>query len=156
MTDIEKGGRPLQLDETTKTVFYNALKDGLTIKLACDLVGISRSTYTGWEKKGRQWQDEGEKDSSPLVVYGKFIQAIDKAKAEFAHKNIQKIGKVKKDGGKSAQWLLEKALPDEYSGGNQKITVTHEDKKVYQITWGDEKPKLNDGLTIEGEIINGE
>jgi hypothetical protein len=95
----KKSGRPTVITQSTVQKLEQALKDGISIDMACCVSGISRSTYYNHLDADNEFMDKMTLAQAHATERAKqvVIQAIDK-------------GNVK-----VAQWWLERKLRTEFS-----------------------------------------
>lgn len=80
-----KGGRPDKLDQKLIDKLSNYLRMGVYLETALVMVGISRTTFKEYCKKGHQ---------KPKGKFGKFLEAVDKALAEADVRDLSVIDKT--------------------------------------------------------------
>jgi len=76
---------------------------------ACQAVGIGRTTYDDWLRRGEA--DEGQGVES---IYRSFRGDIKKAESDSIAKNVALIGEAAKKEWQAAAWLLERKYPKEW------------------------------------------
>jgi hypothetical protein len=100
-----KGRPPLFTKERTKLII-EAVKRGLTLKLAAAYAGISYDTLNRWRIKGCEDSDS---------EFSEFCQSLEQAKAEAALQMVDCITKAATTDWKAAIWLLSRRHPDQFS-----------------------------------------
>ena len=80
----------------------NEIADGLPINYACDLLGISDTSYYNWMKQG-----EIEFNEDKDTIYSKFFGTIKKSYARFI-KDAKKTIQSGKPGWQGTAWWLER------------------------------------------------
>lgn len=129
-------GRPSLLNDKLIEDFAAEIEDGLPIIYACDLLGISDTTYENWMKWGKR-----DIDSEVDSLYAKFFVAIKKAYAQYV-KNAKNEMRQKANGWQSIAWWLERTNP--YFMPKQQIQAG-DDGKVNVIIGGKQKVAKPDG-----------
>lgn len=76
-------GRPTILDGNLLAALENHLKQGLSVKSACALCGLSRQSYYYWLRLGREYFDAGERGNDQHAIYAYFSQHVQRAQALF-------------------------------------------------------------------------
>ena len=100
-TGARKGERPF-LTKAKINRFLRAIRNGCTVKAACGIVGMSEGTFY-------KYRDEYRKGSAAKNVI-EFIESIDRVRGEAQDEllNLVIADAQRKNGVKSAQWLLER------------------------------------------------
>jgi len=96
--------RPTELTADLITEIAAWVRAGMPNEWAMKLAGKAESTYYKWYGRGETDLQEGEK-----TVYAEFVEAIEKAAAEFMLAKVQEIGH---EGAPGAKWLLERRFPE--------------------------------------------
>lgn len=113
-------GRPSKLTPNIRKVILAALREGLTRKLACQLVGISGETFRKWVEKGKE-QAHGE--------YHAFVAEIEAQEAALVVELLKDIrAAVTAQGApdwRAKAWIAERLHPDEY--GRTRVEHTGKD-----------------------------
>ena len=87
-----------KFDDTRLDVLYKALSQGMTVKSACALAGISQQTYYQW-----------------VATKPQFTEMIQKAESEMKERALKVINQAAQNGQwQAAAWLLERREPNEY------------------------------------------
>jgi hypothetical protein len=84
-----------------------SIKGGNYIEVACGLVGINKSTFYDWIKKGKN-------SNNPNNKYRKFQEAVVKAKYWSQARDVAFLNKHNEENWKAAAWKLERQHPDKY------------------------------------------
>ena len=98
-------GRPTDCTPELTAALCDELKLGMTIRAACQHVGIDDSTY-------RKWMMRGEDGEEPFVT---FRTAATRAKADGIRALVVTVRKAAKDDWRAAAWMLERREPEEWS-----------------------------------------
>jgi transposase-like protein len=99
----------------------SAIKAGAALGEAADLVGVTRQTIWNWRQQGRK-SGSGERYDFDLDVRKEEAKHIAAAQRTI-HEIVRQRGDLKA-ASNTAQWLLERKLPNEY-GRHDKLTVDH-------------------------------
>jgi hypothetical protein len=97
-------GRRLKLNDEMIDKIAGIIASGNYVKTACDIVGISETTYYDWMQKGKA----GKKP------YAKLSEAIKKAEAVAEAKRVQTILEASEEQWQAAAWYLERRYPDRW------------------------------------------
>lgn len=107
-------GRPSKRTPTVEERIVEAIKQGMTYKLAAQYGGISYETLRNWLKQGEDGNEE----------YAAFFQAVQRAEAEGVLANLQFINKAMD--WRARAWVLEHRHADEY-GSRNSLKITGDD-----------------------------
>jgi len=109
-----------KLNKKTQAVIVKALKNCLTIKDACDLAGITKSTFF-------HWMEQGEAGKKP---YKDFSDTIKRAEPETKE---ALVGDIRKDKHwTSKAWILERRWPNDW-GRKDRLGVS--DAGEHEFEW---------------------
>lgn len=97
--------RPTKLNAATRDAIVEYVTAGMPKGIAAEAAGIGKSTFFDWIKRG-----EAEPDSD----FSDFSDAIKKAYAEAAVRNLAIIQLAAKTNWQAAAWYLERTRPDEF------------------------------------------
>ena len=103
--DTNPVGRPPLFTPERAEKVVEAVRRGLTLKLAASCAGICYDTLNRWRLKGC---DE------PGTKYSKFCEALEMAKGEAALKMVDCISEAATSDWKAATWLLSRRHPDQF------------------------------------------
>ena len=113
--------------------FCELISMGHTIEIACSQVGISRTTYSNWMKRGSCGADDPGFVDDKNKPYIKFKEDVEKAASDFVVSNVTELRKIgiETKNWQCIAWLLERRRPDLFGkrdGSNdnnhQQINVT--------------------------------
>ena len=91
--------------------FCKALSLGLSVKAACDYVGISEPAYYSYVNKADEDIKNGVKNSK----YIKLMKRVKKAKSACKAYHMNKIREASENGNwQASAWTLERCFPDEF------------------------------------------
>ena len=94
--------------------FFKAVSLGLSLKTACDLVGMSLSNVYVWREIAQKDMENGL--TIEESAYIKFENDYRKAKASFQARNLSRIDEAGKQGSwQASAWLLERRCPEEFA-----------------------------------------
>ena len=129
--------RPSKLTEELIQEIADNLSDGLPITYTCDLLGITKMSFSNWMRQGEQdFNDEIESLSSL------FFYSIKKAQAEYV-KNAMRDIQSGRQGWQGQSWWLERTRQDFMP--KQEITAG-DDGKVTVVIGGKVKDIKKDNL----------
>jgi hypothetical protein len=113
-------GKPAY-DETRASQICSALSEGVFLKDAAALVGVSEATV-------HLWLDKGRRGKAP---YAQFASDVSHARAQFVYLTLKEIREVKVNGGdwKRLAWWLAKLRPADY-GDLVRVHVEREQREV--------------------------
>lgn len=127
----KKPGRPTLLNPTRQATLLNAIEEGLPLKEAAEIAGISYDTLN-------RWQNHGKNESAP-PEYRQFCQLLRRSKAVAMQVNVSAIREAAKRDWRAAVWILERRFPAdfarqqqiEHSGpGGKPLTSPYDDYEV--------------------------
>lgn len=111
-------GRPTKLTPEITQKICNLIREGNYPESAAVSVGIAKSTYYLWQKKGKEAKRKSK--------YSEFIEDIKEAIAFSETYHVQRIRKAGDDGNWFANaWWLERRFPDRW-GRNDKLDLKAE------------------------------
>ena len=82
-------------------------KTGNFVETTCGTVGINKSTFYDWMKKG-------EKSNHPKNKYKKFQEAVEQAMAWSEARDVAIITKLSEENWRAAAWRLSRKHPDKW------------------------------------------
>lgn len=103
----KKQGRPSKLTSELQAEIILLLKAGNFVETACDIVGINKSTFYDWIKKG-------EKSNNPRNKFKIFQEAVEHAMAWSEARDVALIAKHSENDYKASQWRLSRKYPDKW------------------------------------------
>lgn len=125
-------GRPPEVESDNAKNFIEGVRAGLTYRLAANLAGLSEGGVYYWLKKGKQ-EKAGKKSKAGPGPYLKFFEAVKKAEADFAAKNLANIQRAADSTDRlwtASAWLAERRFPEDY--GDQRREVSELKKLIAQ------------------------
>lgn len=127
-----KPGRPTLLNPTRQAVLLKAIEQGMPLKQAAEVAGMSYDTLNHWQKKG-------ESDTAP-PEYRQFCQLLRHSQAIAMQVHVSAIHKAAERDWRAAAWMLERRFPTDFArpqqiehsapGGKPLISSTGEDHEV--------------------------
>ena len=103
----KKQGRPTKLTRELQAEIILLFKAGNFIETACDVVGINKSTFYDWIKKG-------EESNHPRNKYKIFQEAVEQAMAWSEARDVALITKHSEDDWTASKWKLSRRYPDKW------------------------------------------
>jgi transposase-like protein len=103
----KKQGRPSKLTPELQAEIIYLLKIGNFVETLCNFVGINKSTYYDWMKKG-------EESTHPRNKYKIFQEAVVQVMAQSEAMNVAIITKLSKYDWRAAAWILSRRHPDKW------------------------------------------
>ena len=132
-----KNGRPTSLTPAVQEAILEHLRAGASFSAACEAVGVPASTGHGWLKRARG--EDGQ--LAATEPYVSFLQAVERAQAEYENGLVRVIEKAAPKDWKAAAWLLERQYRDHW-GKEAPQTGPTDVKIVWTRDWRD-KSKRN-------------
>lgn len=96
---------------------------GMTAQDTYTVLGVSKSSWFGWLKKGKEAAEAGW--PKRWAIYRKFYETIEKAKLKRKITYLQRIDNATDKDWRAAAWLLEKLYPDEFAKRAIEAKVKH-------------------------------
>jgi len=125
-------GRPSKLTPKIQEEILRVIKSGNYIETACAYVGINKSTFYEWLKRGAREKDRVAKNPRAKVrkseqPYVDFSNAVEKALAQAEIRDVAIIGKAAEENWQAAAWRLERKFPERW-GRKEKYSLEHTGK----------------------------
>jgi len=114
-------GRPTKLTDDRQEKICEALRNGVTIKGACDLVGLDESTYYKWRNRGEDELRRVEEGHANCRVrkseerYVDFYEATTRAIADSERALVENIRRAADEEWRAALELLRRRFSDRWS-----------------------------------------
>jgi len=121
-------GRKELITEDLITKLANMIRAGVTIKDACQAIGINESTYYKWRKRA---------EAEPKSLYFKLIQSIERAQAEAKISIILEWRKLLSGDWRACEAFLKRRYPEEWGD-----RIKHEGEMEVKVDVGDKVKKL--------------
>ena len=120
-------GRPLVFDDDKAEAILASLRAGNHMETAAACAGVTRSTLYNWLSAGQRARDRHAKDPTlewkrAEIEFTRFMDAVDKARAEAVSDNVGIVLAAAKDKWQAAAWWLERTKPDHY-GKTQRLEL---------------------------------
>lgn len=132
------------------------IEAGNYIKIACRMVGISRSTHYNWMERGKkalELEEKGKKVPESEKVYLDYLDTIKKAEATAIVRNVLIIQTAAKKTWQAAAWWLERAHYKDY-GIKKQIGGTGDEPIKIEIKNKDLEDELKKQLNIIRKRVN--
>lgn len=107
----KKPGRPTLLNPTRQAALLNAIEQGMPLKQAAAIAGMSYDTLNNW-------QNRGENESAP-PEYRQFCQLLRHSQAVAMQVHVSSICDAAKRDWKAAAWMLERRCPEDFARPQQ-------------------------------------
>lgn len=129
---MSKRGRPTKLTQELQDKLVTVIKAGNYIETACAYVGIDKSTFYDWLKRGarekqRLAQNPRARIRKKEEPYVEFSNAVEKALAEAEVRDVAIIGKAATENWQAAAWRLERKFPERW-GRKDRFALEHTGK----------------------------
>jgi len=128
-----KRGRPEKLTPKIQDEIIKVIRSGNYIETACAYVGINKTTFYDWLRKGAREKDRVESNprarvKKDLKKYVDFSNEVEKALAHAEIRDVAIIGKAAEKEWQAAAWRLERKFPDRW-GRKDKYALEHTGKE---------------------------
>lgn len=140
MSRTKRNAHPQKLNRTVCDKIVEGVLKGNYVSTVCQSVGINRSTYYDWKKKGKQG----------IEPYKQFYDRVTEAEAqaEMDILNVIYTNAIDEGNWVSSAWILERKYPDRFGKREQMALATDNDFKLeistakspYEL--GEEEKKL--------------
>lgn len=133
-------GRPTKLTPDVQNILISAIERGHAFQSACDLAGVSMSSFCLWRNRGdaeikRLENPRHRGETKPEEVpYLQFSEALTRAEAGMVDNALAAIdaGAFVSNDWRAAAWKLERRKPDDW-GQRQKIVLEFNSKELAQL-----------------------
>ncbi len=134
-------GRKLILDANPQKVedLINNLRLGLYVNQACELTGISLSSYYGWKAKAEEIEERDDDNPIPAdQLFLDFLDAVKKARATAEAYHLRNVRDAGETSWQASAWWLERSAPERW-GRRERVEVVGKDEGPLriQIEFGD-------------------
>ena len=131
-------GRPTKLTPELQAEMVNIIRGGNYVETACAYVGLNKTTFYDWMKRGAREMDRVKKNPKARVrkeeqVYVDFSNAIKKAEAEAEARDVLIIAKAAESQWQAAAWRLERRLPSKWGRQRPYDTDAKSDRPIINI-----------------------
>ena len=156
-----KRGRPNKLTKEIEEELVRVIRSGNYIETACAYVGINKTTFYDWMKKGAREKDRVEKEPKARVrkemkPFVELSNAIEKALAHAEIRDVAIIGKSAETNWQAAAWRLERKFPDKW-GRKDRQYLEHSGKNgepiETRVTSDIDLSKLSDEEVMQFEHL---
>jgi predicted aldo/keto reductase-like oxidoreductase len=122
-----KKGRPIKLTPELQEELVKVIRAGNYIETACAYVGINKTTFYDWLKRGAREKERLAKNPNarPKKSEAPFVElsnAIEKALAQAEIRDVAIIGKAAEENWQAAAWRLERKFPERW-GRKERLTA---------------------------------
>lgn len=107
----KKPGRPTLLNPSRQATLLRAIEEGLPLKEAAEIAGISYDTLN-------HWTNRGQRESAP-PEYRQFCQLLRRSQAVAMQVNVSAIREAAKRDWRAAAWILERRFPADFARQQQ-------------------------------------
>lgn len=107
----KKPGRPTLLNPTRQAALLNAIEQGMPLKHAAAMAGMSYDTLNAWQKRG-------ENESAP-EQFRQFCQLLRHSQAVAMQVHLTSICDAAKRDWRAAAWMLERRFPEDFARQQQ-------------------------------------
>ena len=107
----KKPGRPTLLNPTRQAALLEAIEQGMPLKQAAAIAGMSYDTLNAWQKRG-------ENESAPSE-YRQFCQLLRHSQAVAMQVHLSSICDSAKRDWRAAAWMLERRFPEDFARQQQ-------------------------------------
>lgn len=108
---VKKPGRPTLLNPSRQAALLEAIEQGMPLKQAAAVAGMSYDTLNHWQKRG-------ENESAP-EEYRQFCQLLRRSQAVAMQVHLASICDAAKRDWRAAAWMLERRFPDDFARQQQ-------------------------------------
>ena len=122
------GRKTALLQPNLEQTLLDYIRIGTPIRNAVVAAGITETSFYSWINRGMAERErlklvKGAKENPTEVVFLKFLEQVERAKAEAVAKKVAVIAKSGNDGDwRAAAWWLERQLPEEF-GKTDKLEI---------------------------------
>ena len=117
-------GRPTKLSDELLERIVKLLRAGNYVETACSAVGVNKTSYYSWLKRGnnelQRLKDNPNarvrKDEEPYV---RFLNAVEEAQAQSEVRDLHRLDKHAEENPNVLMWRLERRFPERW--GRRKI-----------------------------------
>lgn len=107
----KKPGRPTLLNPTRQAALLKAIEQGMPLKQAAAMAGMSYDTLNNW-------QNRGQNESAP-PEYRQFCQQLRHSQAVAMQVHVSSICDAAKRDWRAAAWMLERRFPEDFARQQQ-------------------------------------
>lgn len=116
MSSKNKGGRPSKLTPELQEEIVISIKRGDWTETTCATVGIDKSTFYAWMKRGKK--------ETRHTRYKKFYEEVKRAQAISEARAVAIISKAAEKYWKAGAWMLERKYPEKWGKSRTKMRNT--------------------------------
>jgi hypothetical protein len=149
------GRKTALLQPNLEQTLLDYIRIGTPIRNAVVAAGVTETSFYSWINRGMAERErlklvKGAKESPTEVVFLKFLEQVERAKAEAITKKVAVIAKSGNDGDwRAAAWWLERQLPEEF-GKTDKLEIggSNGEPIRIQVEMGELESKIAKVLAI--------
>jgi hypothetical protein len=149
------GRKTALLQPDLEQTILDYIRIGTPVRVAVTSAGVSEQTFYSWINRGvaereRLKMIKGAKINTSEVIFLKFLESVERAKAEAITKKIAVIAKSGNDGDwRAAAWWLERQMPEEF-GKTDRVEIggTNGEPIKIQVEIGELENKIAKVLAI--------
>jgi hypothetical protein len=114
------GRKTALLQPHMEQTLLDYIRIGTPVRIAVTTAGVSEQTFYSWINRGMAERErlklvKGAKENPTEVIFLKFLEQVEQAKAEAITKKVAVIAKSGNDGDwRAAAWWLERQMPEEF------------------------------------------
>ena len=127
--DGGRTGRKPILDANPEKIerLINYLILGMYVTVACDLVGISRSSYFSWIQQANEIEKSDDEVDPDDQIYLDFLDSVKKARADAEAVHVRNVRDAGETSWQASAWWLERSAPDRW-GRRERVEVVGKDE----------------------------
>jgi hypothetical protein len=149
------GRKTALLQPHMEQTLLDYIRIGTPVRIAVTTAGVSEQTFYSWINRGMAERErlklvKGAKENPTEVVFLKFLEQVEQAKAEAVTKKVAVIAKSGNDGDwRAAAWWLERQMPEEF-GRTDRVEIggTNGEPIKIQVEMGELENKIAKVLAI--------
>jgi hypothetical protein len=149
------GRKTALLQPHMETTLLDYIRIGTPVRIAVTTAGVSEQTFYSWINRGMAERErlkliKGAKENPTEVVFLKFLEQVEQAKAEAITKKVAVIAKSGNEGDwRAAAWWLERQMPEEF-GRTDRVEIggTNGEPIKIQVEMGELENKIAKVLAI--------
>ena len=149
------GRKTALLQPNLEQTLLDYIRIGTPVRIAVTTAGVSEQTFYSWINRGMAERErlklvKGAKSNPTEVIFLKFLEQVEQAKAEAVTKKVAVIAKSGNEGDwRAAAWWLERQMPEEF-GRTDRVEIGGTDGGAIriQVEMGELENKIAKVLAI--------